>query len=1338
MSRFYQLIVTHTVWYVMALALVSVIAGQATVRLVETVRDTVGRQEMAERASYFHLDLMRVTSASRIVGILEWLGMGSAEVRSIAGSPVSVHAEPSTTQFLRLMSRKYDWRFGALHLMIANADGMVVARHGGDGLSDAEDDDRVEQRPWFRQAMQGNSSTWPAIGDGPGDRGLYIAAPVYGEYLNQPPIGVIAVRHDMEQIDRLLQRWDDPAALISPDGLVVASNRAEWMSQGMAGVAMTPDERTLQLGGIPFAVHVQPLVWNDETGPWRLVLLKNRNLWLPAWQKVLLTGGVEAIVMLIGGALLLLARNRHQETMATLRMEEQRNLLSTVIQSIDQGLVVFNRDLRLALWNDNFVQIRCYPPDMMHVGRQFVDFMRYDADHGEFGGEDPETVIRFYTALAREFRPHHVERKRPDGSYLEIRGGPIPGGGFVSTFTDITQRKRMEEALTVSEERARLILENAGEGILGVDADGRVTFMNRAASRILGCTCDETDESAPGMMIMELLKAAEEGPIQQAYRDGVASTVAYEVLWRTDGQPFHAEYTVAPMLKGGAVAGAVLIFRDISAIVDLNRQFVALLENTPDFVYIKDEAYRYTAASQSFAEIVHHVSWRDLIGKTDFDLFPREHAERYRAFERSVIEEGKELHDNEDSYFDLYGERRWVVSNKRPITDRTGKIVGLFGIGRDITERRQIDEELRIAKEKAEQATQAKSSFLAAMSHEIRTPMNAIIGMLHLALETEMTAQQRGYLKKVDHAARALLRIINDILDFSKIEAGYLEIEQTEFSLGDVMEHLADLATLKAQEKGLELVFQIDPAIPDGLLGDPLRLSQVLINLTNNAIKFTGQGKVTVKALLVALEPSRVTVQFDVQDTGIGMEEEQVARLFNAFVQADSSTSRRYGGTGLGLAISRRLVEMMGGTIGVQSTPDVGSRFFVMLPLSLQGGTVDRHGHPAGAGRVDSWEHQRAQQQWQWRESTVGSNTESAGGQESLRGRRWLLVEDNDANRELAVELLRQADMEVEVAVNGAEALVKVQQATRGGNPFVGVLMDCQMPIMDGFAATRALRERPDSHDLPIIAMTANAMAEDRQRCLDAGMNDYIAKPIDVHELFDKLARWSGMVAGPGSTSAPELHGEVTILKPLTGVDTVGALARFGGRLDLYMDLLQRFCLNQSNGVDRLRTALQSSDQEMAIRIAHTLKGLASTIGDNLLAERAAATERLLHGAFPPDALQLETLLPELASELNQLCEKIDRVICPTGTGSVVTATEPVTTDFSSLEPLLTDVERLLRDDDSAAVTHVTLLVDRLRGTEHHTSGLAMKDAVDRYDYDSALEQMETLRTRMFQIGVGG
>ncbi len=528
-----------------------------------------------------------------------------------------------------------------------------------------------------------------------------------------------------------------------------------------------------------------------------------------------------------------------------------------------------------------------------------------------------------------------------------------------------------------------------------------------------------------------------------------------------------------------------------------------LLQTLPDLVWLKDENGIYLACNARF-ERFFGASEAQILGKTDYDFVDEELADFFREHDRKAMAVGGPSVNEERISFADDGHEELLETIKTPMYDQEGLLIGVLGIGRDITQRKQAEDELRHhrehleelvdartreladARDSAEAANRAKGDFLANMSHEVRTPMNGIIGMTELALRTELDDTQRNYVSKAHHSAENLLGILNDILDFSKIEAGKLEFETIDFRLKEVMDNYVNVLRLKAEEKSLQLKIHIDRDVPRQLLGDPLRLGQILINLGGNAVKFSQPGgDVTLRVSVQEQTQRDALLHFSLQDQGIGMSGEQQRNVFQAFSQGDSSTTRMYGGTGLGLIISKNIVQMMQGDIWVESEPDIGSTFHFTVRLGTPQGRSIAAEPPAGQDKATAEDFTTR-----------------------LQGTKILVVEDNAINQELVQTLLSGMDIKVETADNGAQALQLLETGS-----FDGVLMDCQMPTMDGYEATRRIRGQEKFRHLPIIAMTANAMKGDRERVLEVGMNDHIAKPIKPDVMFMTMAKWIGPAA---------------------------------------------------------------------------------------------------------------------------------------------------------------------------------------------------------------------------------
>lgn len=511
------------------------------------------------------------------------------------------------------------------------------------------------------------------------------------------------------------------------------------------------------------------------------------------------------------------------------------------------------------------------------------------------------------------------------------------------------------------------------------------------------------------------------------------------------------------------------------------------LKQTTDFIYFKDSDSRFIFCSQTLADITGHDDWKDMLGKHDFEVFPHDTATIYNEEEKPVIEEGKPLMNKINPYYLANGELGYVQTNKWPVFDENNAVNGIFGISRDITEHQKAVEELRSAKEEAESANKAKSEFLANMSHEIRTPLNGVIGFTDLLRSTPLSPVQKQYVENANLSGHMLLGIINDILDFSKIETGMMELEIVPTDMIELMENCVDIVRFSAGKKNLEVLLNVDPSIPRFAMVDPIRLKQILANLLSNAVKFTEKGEVTLKVRHTTLEGDRGMFSFFVRDTGIGISDEQRKRLFKAFSQADSSTTRKFGGTGLGLIISEMIAQKMGSTINLDSIYGEGTTFsfdlvaqYAQVPDNVEEGLPE----PDGIQQQDK---------------------------PIFTGRKGIVVlvaEDVSMNMLLTKSLLNRIIPGVVVveAENGAVALRKYQES-----PPDIVLMDVHMPEMDGLETTKAIREleKLSGNHVPIIALTAGVLKEEMERCWDAGMDDFLTKPIKVEKLRKALLQCS-------------------------------------------------------------------------------------------------------------------------------------------------------------------------------------------------------------------------------------
>ena len=793
---------------------------------------------------------------------------------------------------------------------------------------------------------------------------------------------------------------------------------------------------------------------------------------------------------------------------ASIRAQERRikqltaslSFLTHTLHAAADGVMAIHFASGAKYINPRFTDMWGHAPDALMAAGQEAALMRLHAtmvkDSEQFIERANELWETLDTASFDE-----IELK--DGRLLERTITPLEAEGslvgLVFNFRDITERARAERKIRFNQ----LVVENSAPLFWLDPIQRRVVYANKAACEALGYGI----EMLIGLDIQAIDPNATPATLHalnEALRKAGKPRYFESQFMQSNGQPIHVEVTVF-LAQDEERALQVVTFKDTTeekhaaAEINLQRSAMSTLVNAiPDPIFHKDHEGRYVACNEAYAALVGKTQ-AQIMGLACEDLFPADIAAAMRVRDGAVLRTLKRVGtENWLTYPD--GRRALIETMVSPMLGKDEQTTGLLGLSRDVTDRKQAEEAMHRAKEAAEEATQMKSDFLANMSHEIRTPMNAIIGMSHLALKTDMTPRQRDYITKVHRSGQHLLGIINDILDFSKVEAGKLTVEHIDFEIDKVLDNVANLITEKCSAKGVELVFDMAPDVPQMLIGDSLRVGQILINYANNAVKFTQAGEIVISARVVESTLEEVLLRFSVRDTGQGLTEEQISRLFQSFSQADSSTTRKFGGTGLGLAISKSLAELMGGKVGVESVFGQGSDFWFTVRLGIS----------------------------QQPKRVLMPNPD-------LRGRRALVVDDNDHARSVLRDMLEGMTFDVCDVSSGALAVKTVATAAAQGTPFEIVYLDWRMPGMDGMEAARQILSLGLAPAPILVLVSAYGREEMIKEAESMGIVNMMVKPLSPSMLFDTTMEALGRTSAESRISRPVVPDSLDQLIPVRG-----------------------------------------------------------------------------------------------------------------------------------------------------------------------------------------------------------
>jgi PAS domain S-box-containing protein len=763
--------------------------------------------------------------------------------------------------------------------------------------------------------------------------------------------------------------------------------------------------------------------------------------------------------------------------------------------------------------------------------------------------------------------------------------------GFVRGFQKLQdsppsaeQLERLAEVIANSRQGYRDLIDSLDHLIFTTSLDGEILTVNQRITRVFGFSYSEL----VGHHLDEFFDEPRMAHLKESigwFEERRQWTGTVRARMKKTGAVLYFDCVLQAIIKDGKVVGASGLARDVTAQRESETRFTELFETLQEGVYFCDPGGKLLDVNPAMVRMLGYAHRDELmgsnIGKLYFERPENPFPERLRTHNSAPLMREITLRRKD-------GTPIICIDNSNAICDEFGRMVRHQGTLVDITVRKQAEKELQKAKESAEAANMAKSVFLAHMSHEIRTPLNAVIGMTELALDTELTAEQKEYLTMVRDSGKSLLTLINDVLDFSKIEAGKLDLDLTDFSLRYGINEMVKVLDVRAKQKGLELSIDISPEVPDGLLGDPSRLRQILSNLVDNAIKFTERGGVVLKIEKDSQSEQEVCLHFSVSDTGIGIPHEKQQLIFEAFAQADNSTTRKYGGTGLGLSISSRLVQLMSGKIWVESEANHGSTFHFTARFGLQKQLANR------VSLRGDGSHSPA---------LVAGRPLREGRQEL----QILLVEDNTINQILAQRLVRKKGHSIVVANNGREALAVLETGR-----FDLILMDIQMPEMSGLEVTAAIRlkESTTGGHIPIIATTASVMREDRERCFEAGMDAYISKPIEREVLFETIDRLTGY-----SSEGKLRDASARISDPV--FDAAAVLDSLEGDSELLREIAAIFLAQAPKHMEKIREAVSKPDLKVLELAAHALKGAAANLLAQGVVEAASKLEDIGRAGSP-------------------------------------------------------------------------------------------------------------------------